>query len=83
VEIEIAKHTDRTYSILMPVGHERIGCQVTVALGVSPYRPGVEHLRAEAAVSRAKKLAHELLAAIEAWEKGRSPNDHKPPRDLK
>jgi hypothetical protein len=81
VDIAIAKHTDRTYSVLMPLGHERIGCQVTVDVGVSPYKRSVEHLRAEAAVSRAKKLAHELLSAIEAWERNGAPKDGTPPRD--
>jgi hypothetical protein len=67
--IEITMHTDRTYSVQMPIGQESIGCHVTVDIGGNPYRARIQERRTAAAVSHAKKLAHELIAAIDAWEK--------------
>jgi hypothetical protein len=69
MELEIAKHTDRTYSVQMPIGQECIGCHVIVDVTGSPQKAHLDERRTKAAFSRAKELAHELIAAIEAWER--------------
>jgi hypothetical protein len=52
----------------MPTGQERIRCHVTVDVAGGPQKPHLDERRTKAAVSRAKNLAHELIAAIEAWQ---------------
>jgi hypothetical protein len=42
---------------------------VSVDVTGSPFKARVDERRRKAAVSGAKKLAHELIAAIDAWEK--------------
>jgi hypothetical protein len=68
MEIEVVKHTDRTYWVQMPMGQERIGCHVVVDVTGSQ-KAHIDERRKKAAVSRAKKLAHELIDAIEALER--------------